>query len=142
MIDQVSCAMESALFVSGQMQTGRVSIRHKLIRSTELGAWRFATLASNQFKNQSFGSHKDTRFTPPQCFEQFVNNEKLPMRAVLCVRAYRKFPELYDFALLTASADESRMSLQSRIDMSGVSYENGLQISRIFLDAASRENKP
>lgn len=142
LIDQVSCAMESALFVSGQMQTGRVSIRHKLIRSSELGAWRFATLASNQFKNQSFGSHKDMRFTPPQCFEQFVSNEKLPMRAVLCVRAYRKFPELYDFALLTASTDESRMSLQSRIDMSGVSYENGLQISRIFLESASRESKP
>jgi hypothetical protein len=142
LIDQVSCAMESALFVSGQMQTGRVSIRHKLIRSSELGAWRFATLASNQFKNQSFGSHKDLRFTPPQCTEQFVNNNKLPMRAVICVRAYRKFPELYDFALLTASTDENQMSLQSRIDMSGVSYENGLKISRIFLESANRESKP
>jgi serine protease Do len=142
MVDQVSCAMESALFVSGQMQTGRVSIRHKLIRSTELGSWRFATLASNMFKNQHFGSHKDMRFTPPQCIEQFVSNEKLPMRAVVCVRAYRKFPELYDFALLTASTDESQMSLQSRVDMSGVSYENGLRLSRIFLEGSSRESKP
>jgi hypothetical protein len=140
--DQVSCDMESAIFVSGQMQTGRVSIRHKLLRSTELGALQFATLSSNMFKNQSFGSHKDLRFTPSQCIEQFVSNEQLPMRAVICVRAYRKFPELYDFTLLTASTDESRMSLQSRIDMSGVSYENGLRISRIFLEAGSRESKP
>jgi hypothetical protein len=142
LIEQVNCAMESALFVSGQMQTGRVSIRHKILSSTELGSWRFATLAGNQFKNQSFGSHKDMRYTPPQCIEQFVNNGKLPMRAVLCVRAYRKFPELYDFALLTASTDEGQMSLQSRVDMSGVSYENGLKLSRIFLEATSRESKP
>jgi hypothetical protein len=142
MVDQVDCAMESAIFVSGQLSTGHISIRHKLIRSTELGTLRFSTLASNLFKNQGFGSHKDQNHTPPQCVEQFVNNGKLPMRAVLCVRAYRKFPELYDFALLTASTDESQMSLQSRIDTSGVSYENGLRISRIFLQAISRESKP
>jgi hypothetical protein len=124
------------------MQTGRVSIRHKLIRSSELGEWRFAALSSSLFKNQSFGSHKDMRYTPPQCVEEFVDNGKLPMRAVICVRAYRKFPELYDFSLLSASTDESRMSLQSRVDINGVSYENGLRISRIFLESASREVKP
>lgn len=142
LIDEVSCAMESALFVSGQMQTGRVSIRHKLIRSTELGAWRFSTLSTNQFKNQNFGNHKDMRYTPSQCVEQFVSNRKLPRRAVICVRAYRKFPGLYDFTLLSATTDESKMSLQSRIDMNGVSYENGLKISRIFLEETGREDKP
>lgn len=141
-VDQVSCAMESALFVSNQIQTGHVSIQHKLLQSTELGALRFASLASNYFKNQNSGGHKDTRYTAPQCVEQFVSNDKLPMRAVLCVRAYRKFPELYDFTLLTASADAGRMSLQSRVDASGVSYENGLRISRIFLEEVSRERKP
>jgi hypothetical protein len=141
-IDQVSCAMESSIYVSGQLSTGQVSIRHKIIRSAELGTLRFSTLASNLFKNQGFGRHKDPSHTPPQCIEQFVSNEKLPMRAVLCVRAYRKFPELYDFALLVASTDESQMSLQSRVDTIGVSYENGLNISRTFLQAISRGDKP
>jgi hypothetical protein len=58
------------------------------------------------------------------------------------VRAYRKFPELYDFTLLTASTDDGKMSLQSRIETAGVSYENGLRISRIFLAQTSREAKP
>lgn len=140
--DQVSCAMESAIFVSNRIRTGHISIQHKLLQSTELGALRFSSLASNAFKNQRSGGHKDRRYTAPQCVEQFVSNGKLPMRAVLCVRAYRKFPELYDFTLLTASTDSGHMSLQSRINASGVSYENGLRISRIFLDNASRENKP
>jgi hypothetical protein len=141
LVDQVNCAMESAVFVTGQLSTGQVAIRHKIIRSSELGTLRFSTLASNMFKNQGFGSYMDQNHTPPRCVEQFVDNEKLPVRAVLCVRAYRKFPELYDFALLTASTDENQMSLQSRIDTSGVSYENGLRISRIFLHAISREVK-
>ena len=64
------------------------------------------------------------------------------MRAVLCVSAYRKFPGLYDFGLLTASADAGQMSLQSRVDIDGVSYENGLRMAKIFLDATNREAKP
>lgn len=140
--DQVNCAMESALFVSNQTQTGHISIHHKLLQSTELGDLRFAVLASRMFNNQGIGGHKDTRFTPPRCVEQFVDNGALPMRAVLCTRAYRKFADLYDFTLLIASTDSGQMSLQSRVDISGVDYDNGLRISRIFLEQASREVKP
>jgi len=142
LMDQVNCAMESAIFVSDQTQTGHISIQHRLLQSTELGSLQFAVLAGRFFKNQINGGHKDTRYTAPQCVEQFVNNGKLPLRAVLCVRAYRKFPELYDFTLLTASTDDGKMSLQSRIETTGVSYENGLRISRIFLEQSGKEVKP
>ncbi len=139
--DQVNCSMETALYVSNQTQTGHISIQHKLLQSIDLGDLRFAALASRSFQNQGVGGHKDTRYTAPQCVEQFVTNGTLPMRAVLCVRAYRKFPELYDFTLLTASTDSGQMSLQSRVDASGVTYENGLRISRIFLEKAGREEQ-
>lgn len=140
-VETIDCSMESAIYVSSQIQTGRVSIRHEFTRSTHLGALRFSHLATSAFKNERFGGHKDQRRTGPDCTEQFVKNKELPMRAVMCVRAYRKFPGLYDFALLTASTDESLMSLQSRLDVKGVSYENGLRISRTFLDSVYRGDK-
>ncbi len=141
-VDQMNCAMESAIFVSGQLQTGRIAIRHEFSRSTELGAFRFSQLASAFFKNENFGNHKDSRLTGPVCTEHFVHNKQLPMRAVLCVRAYRKFAGLYDFSLMTATTDESLMSLQSRLDAKGVSYDNGLRVARIFLAAMGRGSKP
>ncbi len=141
-VEQIRCAMESAIFVSSELRTGRMSIRHKVIRSTKLGALRFSHLAAEAFKNESFGSHKDQRLTDPACNEQFLSNGNLSMRAVLCVSAYRKFAGLYDFAVLTATTDENLMSLQSRLDMEGVSYENGLRFSRIFLESIDREKKP
>ncbi|NVD72748.1 trypsin-like peptidase domain-containing protein [Duganella sp. BJB1802] len=134
-VDDASCAMESAIFVSGSLQTGQLSIRHQYLRSTGLGQLRFAQLASASFKNEHFGTNKDTRLTGPQCTEDFVKNKDVPLRAVLCVRAYRKFAGLYDFALLTASTDQGLMSLQSRLDARGVSYENGLRLSRVFIDS-------
>jgi hypothetical protein len=141
-VEQIKCAMESAIFVSSELQTGKMSIHHKFTRSTKLGALRFSHLAAEAFKHESFGSHKDQRLTGPACTEQFLANGSLSMRAVLCVRAYRKFAGLYDFDVLTATTDEDLMNLQSRLDIEGVSYENGLRISRIFLESIDREKKP
>lgn len=137
-VDTTSCAMESSVFVSGSLQTGAIGIRHQFLRSTGLDAVRFAQLSSSSFKNESFGSYKDSRMTGPQCTEQFVANGSLPMRAVLCVRAYRKFAGLYDFSLLTASTDDAMMNLQSRLDARGVSYDNGMRTTRAFLEALAR----
>jgi S1-C subfamily serine protease len=138
-VEQIQCAMESAIFVSDQLTTGHISMRHQLMRSSGLSAVRFAQLASNSFKNESFGGSKDQRLTGPECTEHFVTNQKLSMRAVLCMRAYRKFAGLYDFSLLTATTGESLMSLQSRLNARGVSYENGLRLSKAFLDAIGEE---
>ena len=57
------------------------------------------------------------------------------------MRAYRKFEGLYNFTLLTASTDDPRASLQSRLDVTGVSYENGLRTTRAFLSALGRSGK-
>jgi S1-C subfamily serine protease len=141
-VDDASCAMESAIFVSGSLQTGQIAIRHQFLRSAGLDKLRFAQLASASFRNEHFGSNKDSRLTGPNCTEDFVKNKDLPLRAVLCVRAYRKFAGLYDFALLTASTDQGLMSLQSRLDARGVSYENGLRLSRVFLDSLSLKPAP
>ena len=83
-------------------------------------------------------SWRDTRLTRPTCSEQFVQTATLPVRAVTCVRAYRKFAGLYNFTLLAASTDDARASLQSRLDLAGVSYDNGLRATRAFLSALGR----
>ena len=56
-------------------------------------------------------------------------------RSPHCVRAYRKFAGLYNFTLLTASTDDAHASLQSRLDVSGVSFQNGVRSTRAFLQA-------
>ncbi|HEV7816334.1 MAG TPA: serine protease [Janthinobacterium sp.] len=140
-VDNASCAMESAVFISETLQTGQISIQHQFIRSNKLNAARFAELAGATFKDVHFGSNKDSRLTGPACTEQFVKNKTLPLRAVLCVRAYRKFAGLYNFALLTASTDDGMMSLQSRLDARGVSYDNGMRLSRIFMESLARGSK-
>jgi S1-C subfamily serine protease len=137
-LDAVSCAMEAAVYVSDTQQTGHVSMTHQVLRSGSLHPLQFAVLASNSFRVDRIGAVRDTRLTRPACTEMFVHTASLPVRAVTCVRAYRKFAGLYNFTLLAASTDDPRASLQSRIDLAGVSYENGMRATRAFLSALGR----
>jgi serine protease Do len=133
--DTMACSMESAIYVSESQQTGHVSMTHQYVRSASLDPIRFAALASTLFKADNLGTNKDTRLTGPICTEKFVKTKTLPLRAVTCVRAYRKFAGLYNFTLLTATTDDPKASLQSRLDVSGVSFENGVRSTRAFLEA-------
>lgn len=140
--DTIRCSMDSAIFVSESQQTGHVAMSHQYVRSSTLDTVRFAALATTLFKVDNLGTNKDSRLTGPACTEQFIKTATLPLRAVMCVRAYRKFSGLYDFTLLTASTDDARASLQSRIDVRGVSYDNGMRTTRAFLASLGRGNKP
>jgi S1-C subfamily serine protease len=137
-LDAVSCAMEAAVYVSDTQQTGHVSMTHQYIRSSTLHPLQFATLATNFFRVDRIGFSRDTRLTRPACTEMFVHTATLPLRAVTCVRAYRKFAGLYNFTLLTASTDDDHASLQSRLDLAGVSFDNGMRTTRAFLSALGR----
>jgi hypothetical protein len=139
--DAISCAMEAAIYVSDSQQTGYVSMTHQYLRSASLHPLRFAFLATNTFRVDRLGTRKDTRLTGPSCTEQFVATPTLPLRAITCVRAYRKFQGLYNFTLLAASTDDSNASLQSRLDVAGVSYENGMRVTRAFLTSLGRTGR-
>lgn len=141
-LDSVSCAMEAAIYVSDTQQTGHVSMTHQYLRSSSMHPLQFAMLASGRFRVDRIGSSRDTRLTRPSCTESFVHTATLPLRAVTCVRAYRKFAGLYNFTLLTASTDDAQASLQSRLDLAGVSYENGMRATRSFLSALGRARLP
>jgi serine protease Do len=140
-LDSVSCAMEAAIYVSDTQQTGHISMTHQYLRSASLHPLQFATLASSIFRVDRIGATRDTRLTRPACSEAFVHTATLPVRAVICVRAYRKFAGLYNFTLLSASTDDANASLQSRLDLSGVSYENGLRTTRAFLSSLGRSRR-
>jgi hypothetical protein len=139
-LDAVSCAMEAAIYVSDTQQTGHVSMTHQVIRSSSLHPLQFAVLASSRFRVDSLGAGRDTRLTRPACAEMFVHTATLPVRAVTCVRAYRKFAGLYNFTLLAASTDDPNANLLSRLDLAGVSYENGMRATRAFLSALGRSH--
>ena len=137
-IASINCSMESAIYVSNEMQTGHISMHHKYAHNKKLNVMQFSQLATNMFDGQVYSTAKSETITPASCTEDFIRHNNISLRALVCAEAYHKFNGLYDFTLITASTDDSQTSLQSMINIQGVAYDNGMKLISLFLQGIDR----
>jgi hypothetical protein len=133
-IERSDCVMDTRIFV-GEFNTGALALRHESYDGTKLGTLRFAARHSQSFRNESFGRLGPQHQTKPQCHEDYVDRGDLPLRAVVCLRAYKKLPQLYDVSVLVATLDQTQAGVQGRFDAQGVSFANALRLSKHYLEA-------
>lgn len=130
--ERSQCRMDHALFVSGNLQTGWLDMSHEAYDGHKLGTLRFARQYSASFRNERLGGNDKTR-TAPYCKEQFVDRDGLPLRAVACLRAYRKLEGLHDLSVLVTTVDGAQQGALGRFDARGVSFDNALKLTAHYL---------
>jgi serine protease Do len=135
--ERSDCVMDTHIFV-GEFNTGALSVRHESYDGSKLGAWRFAARYAQSFRNEGFNRLGTQHQTRPQCHEDYGDRGGLPLRAVVCLRAYKKLAQLYDVSVLVATLDQSLAGVQGRFDAQGVSFANAMVLSRHYLDAYAR----
>ena len=96
---------------------------------------RFAARYSQSFRNEAFVRLSPQHQTKPHCNEDFIDRDGLPLRAVVCLRAYKKLPQLYDVSVLVATLDQNEAGVQGRFDAQGVSFANAQRLAAHYLDA-------
>ena len=133
-VERSDCAMDTRIFV-GDFTTGAISLRHESYDGSKLGALRFAARYAQSFRNESFVRLSQEHQTRPQCHEDYVDANGLPLRAVVCMRAYKKLPQLYDVSVLVATLDQNQAGVQGRLDALGVTFENAQKLSRRYIEA-------
>jgi hypothetical protein len=131
--EHAECQMDTRIFVSGWLTTGAFTVRHEAYDGRKLGVLRFADRYTDSFANEHFGAGS-REMTAPQCHERYIDRDGLPMRAVLCMSAYKKLTGLYDVSVLVATLDAARAGVQGRFDAEGVSFDNALALSRHYLE--------
>jgi len=133
-LERSDCVMDTRIFV-GDFNTGALSVRHESYDGNKLGPLRFAARYSQSFRNEAFSRLRSEHQTRPQCHEDYVDRAGLPLRAVVCLRAYKQLPQLYDVSVLVATLDQAQAGVQGRFDAQGVSFPNALRLSRHYLEA-------
>ena len=71
------------------------------------------------------------------CHQDFVEADKdksTITKSMLCVRAYKEYPGLYDFLYTGATVHEAYKGLISHFTISGVEKDLGLQFTRKFIE--------
>jgi len=132
--ERSDCVMDTRIFV-GDYNTGTISLRHESYDGAKLGPLRFAARYSASFRNEAFSRLSAQHQTKPRCNEDFIDRDGLPLRAVICMRAYKKLPQLYDVAVLVATLDRSESGVQGRFDAQGVTFANAQRLAHHYLDA-------
>jgi len=137
--ERSQCRMDHALFVGGNLQTGWLDMSHEAYDGAKLGALRFARQYSKSFRNERLGGSDKSR-TAAHCKEQFVDRNGLPLRAVVCLRAYRKLDGLHDLSVLVTTVDASTQGALGRFDARGVSFDNALKLAAHYLEGFAWTN--
>ncbi|MEO5696282.1 MAG: serine protease, partial [Burkholderiaceae bacterium] len=133
-LERSDCVMDTRIFV-GDYTTGAIGLRHESYDGSKLGTLRFAARYSSSFRNEGFTRLRAEHQTKPQCHEDYVESHGLPLRAVICLRAYKKLPGLYDLAVLVATVDQNRAGVQGRFDAQGLNFANAQKLAKHYLEA-------
>ena len=129
--ERSECGMNQGVFVGGFLQTGTVSTRHEIYDGRALGAWRFAHQMGASYANEGLGGGRHR--TPARCVQRYVDAQGLPMRAVVCMSAYKKLPGLYDLTVLSMSVDSDQQGVLGRFDVRGVAHDNAMRLADSYL---------
>ncbi|MEY3296145.1 MAG: hypothetical protein RLZZ451_2193, partial [Pseudomonadota bacterium] len=129
--------------------TGYITVRHEAYDGSRIGAWRFAERHSDSFGNEFVGPD-DRHRTAAQCRERTITpppgpgsaaakvEAPLPLRAVVCLRAYKKLPGLHDLMVLVATLDGRTTGVQGRLDALGVGVAGAERLVRHYLAGFGR----
>jgi len=139
--ERSDCQMDTAIFINESLRTGDLAVRHEVYDGSKLGALRFAQEAGMSFRNEGMG-RRTHDLSAPKCQEDFVESAGLPMRTVMCLRAYRHLPGLYDVAVLSQSVDAKTEGVQGRFDARGVSFQNAMLLASHYLQGFAWKRSP
>lgn len=132
--DTLNCSLRSELFVRGNLYTGYLSVSHVLLRNDKLATPQFLAIGSAGNRALSFFNTGSREMTTNECRDDYVRGAVHVYRVAICLKAYRKFEGIYDFAVNATQMDDPRERLVSSLSLNGVSFENGQQLSRMFLE--------
>lgn len=140
-LERSACQTNSHV-VAGDFSTGTVRLGYEAYNAPTYGAARFARKYSQSFANERLPHRGSRHKTAAECTERYVDPGQLPLRAVVCMSAYRKLPGLYDMTVLAATLNQPTQGVLGRLDVRGIGFDNGLKLAERYLQAFKWEVAP
>jgi serine protease Do len=128
------CSTDDYVFIAGDQRSGTVGVTHQLLTTESLSPTRFHSLYSAVFGEDNTPGGAEEHVTKWRCATRNVRSETTPMRAVLCLRRYRKLDALYDAVLKVAVLGAGDSGLVSTLSLSGVTQESIDTLSQRYLE--------
>ncbi|MFV0679019.1 S1 family peptidase [Ottowia sp.] len=139
--ERSDCTLDSGVY-AGLGDIGDLSVRYEAYDGRRLQALQFAQIYGQSFQNESFRTRGNRHLTAVECKESFVDTQGLTQRAVLCLSAYRKLEGLYNVSLLMATVQQPKSGVLSRLNASGLTFDNAERLIAHYMRGFAWEGKP
>lgn len=129
--DSLDCNLHADVFVRNNLYTGEISLRHIVLRNDKLPTLKFLSIASGA---RHAGSGGGAEMTQNECRDDYLQAAQHVFRVGVCVRAYKKFADLYDYTVFATQIDDARERQTSSLQLRGFSFANAQQLTALFLE--------
>jgi hypothetical protein len=129
-----SCSTDDYLFIAEDQQSGVIDVTHQFVTSTALNTTRFFALYTAMLEVDNTPGGTEEHVTSWRCGTRNLRNAAATLRAILCLRRYRKLGELYDAVLKVAVLGQRDSGLVSTLTLSGASFENVSRLTNRYLE--------
>lgn len=133
------CSTGDDVFLSSEQSSGIIEFEHDLVESETLGRIRFAALYTRELRalavEWGLDREGDEDVTGYRCRSANVRRGALVMKAVLCLRRFKRLPGLYDAVVRFATLGGRASGVISTLTLSGVSAANAERIAQRYASA-------
>lgn len=136
------CAIDDDIYIDSRFFTGTVEMEYRYLKAKKLSDTKFYHLYQNQLSHAR-ANNKATKddVTEFKCQDDTTQaaNKQMPMisKSVLCTRAYKAFPGLFDVVFIAGSVDKNQQALISHFTLSGVKEDLALRFTQKFMESVS-----
>lgn len=136
------CETSDYIYLSADDFTGTIEYKHEYFETEKLGVQRFYSFLEKHIQSIHVSTSADEkRVTSFVCKQGLVENNKLSMKLVSCLRGHKVVDGLYDAFIILTTVEQNNEALYSVLMVSGVSYENGVAFQRLYMDAISMQEE-
>lgn len=135
-----NCAMGEQVYLSQQFRSGNIGMQYEWLKTEELNRYRFYNMYEKSISamgSDNLAGKGDV--TEYECAHDLVsvNQGATNSKAVICSRAYKEYPGLFDVAFIAASYDKAQQGLISHFTLAGVEKDLALQFIEKFMESAT-----
>ena len=133
-----NCQMEEYVYISESFTTGMVDMEFHYFEADEISSTRFYQIYEDQISRAGAGNQASKEDVSEfSCQHDIVENNEATIRtkSVLCIRAYKKYDDLYDVMYISASIDKNTEALVSHFTLSGVDKKLSQAFTAKFMES-------
>lgn len=134
-----NCALQENVYLSNSFKTGNALLGFSWIKSDKLNEMQLAQLYENnlnrRYGNNNAGSDDVSNY---HCSEAWFDNaQQEKLKGISCVRAYRKYPGLFDVKFKSIMTGKQSQALIARYSLQGVTEKTASAFYQKFVEQLS-----